>query len=63
MTAGRDEGNHRFERHALAEHLRCAVAGLTAAGRPGVQVALTPLSDAGTRIAAGVAAQRPPRSR
>lgn len=55
VTAGRDEGSGRFERSALAEHLRFAISGLTAAGAPAVQVALTPLSEAGTRIAAAVA--------
>ena len=55
VTAGRDEGDRRFERSALAGHLRFAVAALRAAGLPLVQVALTPLSDAGERIAAAVA--------
>ncbi|MBV9382571.1 MAG: hypothetical protein JOY82_19360 [Streptosporangiaceae bacterium] len=57
VTAGRDEGSWRFEQAALAEHLRFAVAGLLAAELPGVQVALTPLSDAGERIAAAAAAE------
>jgi hypothetical protein len=56
VTAGRDQGDGRFERAALAEHLRFAVAGLSAAGVPRAQVALTPLSDAGERIVALVAA-------
>jgi hypothetical protein len=55
VTAGRDEGDRRFERSVLAEHLRFAVAGLRAAGLARVQAALTPLSDAGERIAASVA--------
>src|SRR6201992_3531987 len=50
VTAGRDEGDHRFERRALAEHLRFAVASLAAARLRYVQLALTPLSDAGERI-------------
>jgi hypothetical protein len=54
VTAGRDRGSCLFEREALAEHLRCAVAGLAAAGLAEVQVALTPLSEAGQRIAAAV---------
>ncbi|MGE5292294.1 MAG: hypothetical protein ACM3ML_34935 [Micromonosporaceae bacterium] len=54
VTAGRDEGGYRFERNAVAEHVRFAVAGLAAAGFPGIQVALTPVSEAGTRIAAAV---------
>jgi hypothetical protein len=52
VTAGRDEGSLRFETAAVAEHLRFAVAGLRAVGAPGVVLALTPLSDAGERIAA-----------
>ena len=54
VTAGRDPGSLRFERAALAEHLRSAVASLAAARLRYVQVALTPLSDAGERIAAAV---------
>jgi hypothetical protein len=54
VTAGRDEGDHRFERAALAEHLRFAVASLAAARLRYVQLALTPLSEAGERIAAAV---------
>jgi hypothetical protein len=54
VTAGRDQGSRRFERAALAEHLRFAVASLAAARLRYVQVALTPLSDAGERIAAAV---------
>jgi hypothetical protein len=54
VTGGRDVGSLRFERAALAEHLRFAVASLAAARLRYVQVALTPLSDAGERIAAAV---------
>ena len=54
VTAGRDEGNYRFERRALAEHLRFAVASLAAARLRYVQLALTPLSEAGEHIAAAV---------
>jgi hypothetical protein len=54
VTAGRDEGSLRFEMAAVAEHLRFAVAGLRAAGAPRVVLALTPLSDAGERIAVAV---------
>ena len=57
VTAGRDEGSCRFEQTALAEQLCFGVAGLGAADLPRVQVALTPLSDAGERIAAAVAAE------
>ena len=57
VTAGRDEGGLRFERAALAEHLRFAVAGLRAAALPAIQVALTPLSEAGQRAVAAVAAE------
>jgi len=54
VTAGRDEGCYRFERSALAEHLRFAVAGVAATGLRHVHVALTPLSEAGERITAAV---------
>ena len=54
VTAGRDEGSYGFERAALAEHLRFAVAGVAAAGLRHIHVALTPLSDAGEQIAAAV---------
>src|SRR3984957_15921497 len=57
VTAGRDEGSLRFERAALAEHLRFAVAGLRAADLRQVRVTLTPLSDAGERTVAAVAAE------
>jgi hypothetical protein len=56
VTAGRDEGSRRFEQAALAGQLRFAIAGLRAAGLR-VQVALTPLSAAGERIAAAAAAE------
>jgi hypothetical protein len=56
VTAGRDQGDCRFERAALAGHLRFAFAGLQAAGVPRAQVALTPLSEAGEQIVAAVAA-------
>jgi hypothetical protein len=57
VTAGRDQGNCRFEHAALAEQLRFAIAALTAVGATGVEVALTPLSDAGRRIADAVTAE------
>jgi len=57
VTAGRDEGSCRFEQAVLAEQLLFAVAGLRAAELPRVQVALTPLSEAGERIAAAAAAE------
>jgi hypothetical protein len=60
VTAGRNQGSYRFERDAMAEHLRCAASGLAAAGRQEVQVALTPLSDAGARIAALVTEELSP---
>jgi hypothetical protein len=56
VTAGRDQGSYQFEREALAEHLRSAVAGMAAAGLTEVQVALTPMSEGGQRIAAAVTA-------
>ncbi|HZR50287.1 MAG TPA: hypothetical protein VFB06_12275 [Streptosporangiaceae bacterium] len=54
VTAGRDTGSLRFEVSALTEHLRFAIAGVRAAGDRQVQVALTPLSDGGRRIAAEI---------
>ena len=56
VTAGRDTGSGRFEQAALAEQFRFAVAALRGAGVARVQVALTPLSEAGERIAASTAA-------
>ena len=56
VTAGRDQGSGLFEQAAIAEHLRFAVAALRTAGVARVQVALTPLSDPGERIAAATAA-------
>jgi hypothetical protein len=51
VTAGRDEGDCRFERRAVTEHLTWLAGALAAAGLGPVQVALTPLSPAGQRIA------------
>jgi hypothetical protein len=56
-TAGRDDGGHRFEREAVAEHARSLAAGLTAAGLGLVQLAVTPLSPVGETIAAAVSAE------
>ena len=56
VTAGRDIGSRRFEVSMLREQLQFAVAALRAAGVPRVEVALTPLSEAGERIAANTAA-------
>ncbi len=56
VTAGAVESGFQFERTALAGHLRFAVAGLRAA-RLLPQVALTPLSATGERIADAVAAE------
>jgi hypothetical protein len=55
VTAGRDQGSRRFELAALDEQLRFAADALRAAGMRRVQVALTPLSEAGERIAAATA--------
>jgi hypothetical protein len=54
VTAGRDDGGHRFEREAVAEHARSLVAGLAAAGLGAAQLAVTPLSPAGETIAAAL---------
>jgi hypothetical protein len=56
VTAGRDDGGHRFEREAVAEHVRAVGAGLTGAGFAQVQAALTPLTPAGQAVADAVAA-------
>ena len=56
VTAGRDTGSLRFERSALAGQLRFAIRGVAAGGAAKVQIALTPLSDQGERIAAAVTA-------
>jgi len=55
VTAGRDDGGHRFERSAVAEHVRGLAGGLSAAGLRRLQLALTPLSPAGEAVAAGLA--------
>ncbi len=57
VTAGRDDGGRRFEREAVAEHVRSLVAGLSATGLDPAQVAVTPLSPAGETIAAAVRAE------
>jgi hypothetical protein len=56
VTADRDQGSGRFEEAAVAEQFRFAAAALRAAGVARVQVALTPLSEKGERIAAATAA-------
>jgi hypothetical protein len=56
VTAGRDTGSLEFERSALAGQLEIAVRGVAAAGAGDAQIALTPLSDRGERIAAVVSA-------
>ncbi len=56
VTAGRDGGGHRFERDAVAEHVRAIAAGLQAAGFTAIQLALTPLTPAGETIAGAVSA-------
>lgn len=57
VTAGRDEGGHRFERDAVTEHALSLADGLMAAGLGSAQLAVTPLSPAGETIAAAVSAQ------
>jgi hypothetical protein len=59
VTAGRDPGARSFELESVTAHVRAMTAGLTAAGLPGIQVALTPLSAAGESVAAAVLADRP----
>jgi hypothetical protein len=57
VTAGRDDGGRRFERGSVAEHVRALAAGLAAAGLARVQLALTPLSEAGEAIAIALPAE------
>ena len=57
VTAGRDSGGRRFEREAVAEHIRALVTGLSAAGLGTAQVALTPLSAVGEALAAVMPAE------
>jgi len=57
VTAGRDDGAHRFERQAVGEHARSLVAGLAAAGLDQAQLAVTPLSAAGEAVAAALPAE------
>ena len=56
VTAGRDTGSLEFERSALAGQLEIAIRGVTAVTGRDVQIALTPLTDRGERIAAAVSA-------
>ena len=56
VTAGRDTGSLEFERSALAGQLEIAIRGVTAVTARDVQIALTPLTDRGERIAAAVTA-------
>jgi hypothetical protein len=50
VTAGRDDGGHRFEREAVTEHVSAIAAGLKTVPFA-VQLALTPLTPAGEVIA------------
>ena len=56
VTAGRDDGGHRFELAAVTEHVRALAAGLAAAGLGTAQLACTPLSPAGEALAAALPA-------
>jgi hypothetical protein len=57
VTAGRDDGGHRFQRDAVGAHARSLVAGLAAAGLDRAQLAVTPMSAAGETIAAALPAE------
>ncbi len=57
VTAGRDDGGRRFERESAAEHVRALATGLAATGLAPVQLALTPLSEAGEAIAIALPAE------
>jgi hypothetical protein len=54
VTAGRDDGGHRFEREAIAEHVSAVAAGLKPVPFDAIQLALTPLTPAGEVIATSV---------
>lgn len=54
VTAGRDDGGHRFELESVAEHVRSLAAGLAAAGLGRAQLACTPLSPTGEALAAAL---------
>jgi hypothetical protein len=54
VTAGRDDGGHRFELEAVAEQARSLAAGLAAAGLGRPQLACTPLSTTGEALAAAL---------
>jgi hypothetical protein len=54
VSAGRDQGGRRFERESVTEQVQALEAGLTAAGLPPIQVALTPLSAAGEAITSAI---------
>jgi hypothetical protein len=56
VTAGRDDGGHRFELAAAAEHVLSLAAGLAAAGLGPVQLACTPLSPTGDALTAALPA-------
>jgi hypothetical protein len=55
VTAGRDDGGHRFEREAVAEHVGAIAAGLKAVPFGAIQLALTPLTPTGEVVATSVA--------
>jgi hypothetical protein len=55
VTAGRDDGGHRFEREAVAEHVRAVAAGLAVTGLTRIQLALTPLTPTGEAVVGSVA--------
>lgn len=57
VTAGRDEGGHRFELTAIVEQVRSLVIGLAATGLGPAQLAVTPLSPVGAAIAAALPAE------
>lgn len=54
VTAGRDDGGHRFEREAVAEHVAAIAAGLKTVPFAAIQLALTPLTPTGEVIATSV---------
>jgi hypothetical protein len=57
VTAGRDTGGHEFETRHLAEHVRFAVAGLSALGLEPVTIAVTCLDEPSRQVLAELLAQ------
>jgi hypothetical protein len=57
VTAGRDTGGHEFETRHLAEHIRFAIAGLSALGLEPVTIAVTCLDEPSRQVLAELLTQ------